>query len=155
MLFRSEGEEYEDCMKEAENLYLENKTKFDESPLSEVIYLHSHARFISKKRIPGKPKEVYERALKICEQKLSNHPERAATFLFAGRNSKRRNEYERAGEQLQQALDLFKKCLGEHIMTASALKISPTSCSLPRESYQKVNEVLMLFFHITKSLWKC
>ena len=117
-----EGEEYEDCMKEAENLYLENKTKFDENPLSEVIYLHSHARFISKKRIPGKPKEVYERALKICEQKLSNHPERAATFLFAGRNSKRRNEYERAEEQLNQALDLSKKCLGEHIMTAQCFK---------------------------------
>ena len=106
-----EGEEYEDCMKEAENLYLENKTKFDESPLSEVIYLHSHARLISEKKIPDKPKEVYERALKICEQKLSNHPERAATFLFAGRNSKRRNEYERAEEQLNQALDLSKKCL--------------------------------------------
>lgn len=117
-----EGEEYEDCMKEAENLYLGNKTKFDENPLSEVIYLHSHARLISEKRIPGKPKEVYERALKICEQKLSNHPERAATFLFAGRNSKRRNEYERAEEQLHQALDLSKKCLGEHIMTAQCFK---------------------------------
>ena len=47
-----EGEEYEDCMKKAENLYLENQTKFDESPLSEVIYLHSHARLISEKKIP-------------------------------------------------------------------------------------------------------
>lgn len=121
---RKEGkkEEYEVCMEEAEKLYLENKTKFDENPLSEVIYLNSHARLISKERIPDKPKEVYERALKICEQKLSNHPERAATFLFAGRNSKRRNEYKRAEEQLNQALDLSKKCLGEHIMTAQCFK---------------------------------
>ena len=117
-----EGEEYEDCMKEAENLYLENKTKFDESPLSEVIYLHSHARLISEKRIPDKPKEVYERALKICEQKLPNHPEQAATFLFAGRHAKRRYEYKQAKEQLSQAFVLFMKCLGEHVMTAQCFK---------------------------------
>ena len=117
-----EGEEYEDCMKEAENLYLENKTKFDESPLSEVIYLHSHARRISEKRIPDKPKEVYERALKICEQKLPNHPEQAATFLFAGRHAKRRYEYKQAKEQLSQAFVLFMKCLGEHVMTAQCFK---------------------------------
>ena len=117
-----EGEEYEDCMEEAEKLYLKHKMKFGASPLSEVIYLHSHARLISEKRIPDKPKEVYEKALKICEQKLPNHLERVATLLFAGRNAKRRNEYEQAEEQLNQALNLSKNCLGEHVMTAQCFK---------------------------------
>ena len=117
-----EGEEYEDCMEKAEKLYLEHKMKFGENLLSEVIYLHSHARLISEKRIPDKPKELYEKALKICEQKLPNHPERVATLLFAGRNAKRRNEYEQAEEQLNQALDLSMNCLGEHVMTAQCFK---------------------------------
>ena len=78
-----EGEEYEDCMEKAEKLYLKHKMKFGASPLSEVIYLHSHARLISEKRIPNNPKEVHEKALKICEQKLPNHPERVTTLLFA------------------------------------------------------------------------
>ena len=45
-----------------------------------------------------------------------------ATLLFAGRNAKRRNEYEQAEEQLNQALDLSKNCLGEHAMTAQCFK---------------------------------
>ena len=117
-----EGEEYEDCMEKAEKLYLEHKMKFGENLLSEVIYLHSHARLISEKRIPDKPKELYEKALKICEQKLPNHPERVATLLFAGRNTKRRNEYEQAEEQLNQALNLSKNCPGEHVMTVQCFK---------------------------------
>ena len=117
-----EGEEYEDCMEKAEKLYLEHKMKFGENLLSEVIYLHSHARLISEKRIPDKPEEVYEKALKICEQKLPNHPERVATLLFAGRNAKRRNEYEQAEEQLNQALNLSKNCPGEHVMTVQCFK---------------------------------
>ena len=117
-----EGKEYEDCMKEAEELYLKYKTNFKESPLSEVIYLNSHARLLVEKKIPDKPKEVYDKALKICEQKLPDHPERVATFSLAGTNAKRQKEYKQAEELLNQALALSKKCLGEHVMTAHRFK---------------------------------
>ena len=100
-----------------------------------------------------KPKEVYEKALKICEQKLPNHPERVATLLFAGRNAKHRNEYEQAEEQLNQALDLSMNCLGEHVMTAQCFKDIADLLFFVKRRYQKVNVVLILFFRITKSLW--
>ena len=115
-------EKYKDYMMDAEKLYTENKTKFDESPFSAVIYLNSHARFLVEEKIPDKPKKVYEKALEICKDKLPNHPERVETLLRAGTNFKRRKEYKQAEEKFKQALALSEECLGKHVMTARCFK---------------------------------
>ena len=109
-------------MEEATKLYEEKRTYFETKPLSEVLYLHSYARVLSESKVPDKPKHVYLKSLEICEEKLPEHPERAATLLFAGRLDKRRKEKIEATEKITQAGELFKKCLGEHFMTAQCLK---------------------------------
>ena len=114
--------EYTACMDKAVKLYSQHEDKFETNPLSKVIYLHSYARLLSEKKVPDEPCKVYDSALRICEQKLQDHPERAATLLFAGRYHKRRKENHKAEEKLNRALALFKECLGEHFMTAQCFK---------------------------------
>ena len=60
--------------------------------------------------------------MKVCREKLGDHPETAATLHFAGINEKRRKERSVAKQTLSKALKLFKKCLGKHFMTAESLK---------------------------------
>ena len=115
-------EQYKDYMMDAEKLYSDNKTKFDESPLSAVIYLNSHARFLVEEKKPDEPEKVYKEALRICRDKLPNHPEMVETLLRAGTNFKRQNDDKQAEDHLNEALDLSKKCLGKHVMTARCFK---------------------------------
>ena len=117
-----ENEKYNDYMEKAIHLYSEKRAEFETKALSEVIYLHSYARFLSEKKGFDKPKKAYKNALKICKEKIPGHPERAATLLFAGRYAKRRKEKDEAEDMLMQALDLFTKLLGDHFMTAQCLK---------------------------------
>ena len=121
---KGEKEKYNGYMEEASHLYSKNDTKFETNALSQVIYLHSKARFISEKNKlwDPEPKEFYEAALKICKEKIPDHPETAATWLFAGRNAKRRKENDEASTKFKQALTLFKERLGDHFMTAQCLK---------------------------------
>ena len=69
---KGENEKYNDCMERASQLYSVNGTQFKTNALSQVIYLHSQARFISEKNIKwdSKPKKLYETALKICEENI-------------------------------------------------------------------------------------
>ena len=121
---KGEKEKYNDYMEKASQLYSENDAEFETNALSQVIYLHSRARFISEKNIRYdlRPKKLYESALRICEEKIPDHPETAATLLFAGRNAKREKEKDEANTKYKQALTLFKKRLGDHFMTAQCLK---------------------------------
>ena len=121
---KGETEKYNDYMKKASQLYSENDTEFETNALSQVVYLNSQARFISEFKAfrDPRPKKLYNTALKICERKLPEHPETAATLLFAGRDAKRRKENDEASKKLEQALTLFKERLGDHFMTAQCLK---------------------------------
>ena len=122
---RKEGDttKYNNYMEEAIQLYNKNVTEFETMALSKVIYLHSYAQFLSKKKVPNGPKKMYDTALEICKKKLpSDHPETAATLLFAGRDAKRRKDNNEAVEKFKQALHLFRECLGDHFMTAQCLK---------------------------------
>ena len=121
---KGENKEYKDRMEEANQLYSVNGAEFAANPLSQVIYLHSKARFISEKNEPGnsEPEMLYETAIEICKKKIPDHPEFAATLLFAGRNAKRRKENKEANTKCQQALTLSKERLGDHFMTAQCLK---------------------------------
>ena len=110
---------YNAYMEEARRLYEEKGADFETNPLSEVIYLNSFARFLIKKKVPEEAKKVYMKSLQICEEKLPEHPERAATLLFTRRLHKSPKEKTGAGRQkITQAWQLFNKCLGEHFMTA-------------------------------------
>lgn len=66
--------------------------------------------------------EQTQQSLKVCEEQLSDHPEKAATFLYAGRFANRRKDFREAMNKYEVALDLFSKQLGEHPMTAECLK---------------------------------
>ena len=123
---RKMGEEskYNDHMEDAQELYEKNASEFEKKPLSQVICLHSHARFLSERKVfkDLEPKKAYAEALDICKKHIPDHPEAAATLLFAGRNAKRRKENEEAKNKLSKALDLFRAKLGDHFMTAQCLK---------------------------------
>ena len=121
---KGETEKYNDYMKKASQLYSENDAEFETNALSQVFYLHSQARFISEANVFGDPrcKTLYHTALKICEKKLPDHPETAATLLFAGRNARRQKEYDEASTKFKQALTLYKERLGDHPMTVQCLK---------------------------------
>ena len=123
---RKEGDNewYTNYMEQANQLYVKNRSEFDTRPLSHVIYLQSYARFLSEDRLPNvhDPKALFNKAIKICEDKLPEHPERAATLLFAGRYAKRRKEYDEAVEKFKQAFSVFEQLLGDHDMTAQCIK---------------------------------
>ena len=119
---RKTATEYETCMKRAEDIYSQNRRKFKENPVSEVFFLNSDARFLSERRNNKQQMERTRQALNVCQKQLGDHPEKAATFLYAGRFAKRREDFKEAVDKLEEALDLFKKCLGEHPMTAECLK---------------------------------
>ena len=119
-----EKRKYNEHMKDAQELYNKNASEFEKKPLSQVIYLHSHARFLSEKKLfkDPEPKKAYDAALDICKKHIPDHPEAAATLLFAGRQAKRGKENEEAKNKLFKALDLFRAKLGDHFMTAQCLK---------------------------------
>ena len=118
-----EKEKYTDYMKQATQLYKKNATEFNTMALSKVYYLNSCALFLSIVKKEYKPvKSMYDTALQICEKNLPDHPEKAATLLFAGRNAKNRKDNDKALEMYKQALDLCRKRLGNHFMTALCLK---------------------------------
>ena len=124
---RKEGdkEKYQKLMEEAEKVHLKNHAEFEANALSEVFFHNSFARFLSDKMDPHenkRMKEETETALKVCHENLGDHPETAATLMFAGIRAKRHKEHVEADKKLTEALELFKKCLGKHFMTAESLK---------------------------------
>ena len=68
------------------------------------------------------PKKLYNEAPEICENEITNHPEKALNLLFAGRNAKRRKANEEAKLKLEKALAMLRKLLGDHFMTALCLR---------------------------------
>ena len=120
---RKKGEKpkYTDCMKEANQLFSENEHEFKTQALSEVFYRQSYARYLSEAKGKGANME-YKTALRICEEKYPDHPETAATLLFAGRYEKRRRNYGDVIDKYNRALDIFETQLGLHLMTAQCYK---------------------------------
>ena len=118
---KGEKSKYSDCMKEANQLFSEYEHEFKTKALSEVFYRRSYARYLSEGRGKGAKKE-YKTALRICEEKYPDHPETAATLLFAGRYAKRPHDYGDVIHKYIRALHIFKTQLGLHIMTAQCYK---------------------------------
>ena len=108
---------YKDLMKQAKLVYARNYIEFKTKGLSQVHFFNSYARYLKERKLPReKVDEANKIALILCEKKLpEQHPETAATLLFMGRRQK-------SLPQLQEALNLFKRSLGEHFMTAQGHK---------------------------------
>jgi len=120
-----EKEKYRKLMMEADDVYRKNPAEFETNALSEVYFRNSYIRFLSDKKEVNESKRIEEETeavLQVSRDKLGEHPERAATLLYAGMFEKRRKKTDKALQKLSEALELFKKCLGEHFMTAQSLK---------------------------------
>ena len=118
---KGEKSKYTDCMKEANQLFSEYEHEFKTQALSEVFYRQSYARYISEGNGKG-PNKEYKTALRICEEKYPDHPETAATLLFAGRYARRCHKYGDVMDKYKRALDIFETQLGLHLMTAQCYK---------------------------------
>lgn len=112
-------EQYKNLMKKAKDVYSGNYRKFRTHGLSQVIFFNSYARYLFEmfQELPEKNcvNVVYHVALKLCNRKLNEHPEKAATLLFIGKREKNIHV-------LKNATDIFTSCLGEHFMTAQGHK---------------------------------
>ena len=118
---KGEKSKYNGCMKEANQLFSEYEHEFKTQALSEVFYRQSYARYLSEGNGKGSNME-YKTALRICEEKYPDHPETAATLMFAGRDAKRRRNYGDVIDKYNRALHIFETQLGLHLMTAQCYK---------------------------------
>ncbi|KAL9980311.1 hypothetical protein ACROYT_G008877 [Oculina patagonica] len=110
--------QYKDLMKRAKQVYARNYTEFRTNGLSQVLFFNSYARFLAAGFLPRRSeliRKAYGIALILSRKKLNEHPETAATLLFIGRHKK-------SILYLEEAMGLFKRCLGEHFMTAQCHK---------------------------------
>ena len=109
--------QYKVRMKQAQYVYARRYTEFRTNGLSQVHFFNSYARYLKERRLPREQlNKAHEIALILCGKKLhEHHPETAATLLFIGRHQK-------SLPRLQEALNLFKRSLGEHFMTAQGHK---------------------------------
>ena len=125
--YRKAGEEekYQQVMMEADEVHTTNHAKFETNALSEVYFRNSYVRFLSDKKDrneSGRIEEETEAVLQVSRDKLGEHPERAATLLYAGIFEKRRKKWDEAKQNFSEALELFKTLLGKHFMTAQCHK---------------------------------
>ena len=121
---KAEKEKYRELMMEVHEIHTKNRAEFETSALSEVYFRNSYVRFLSDKKDrneAGRIEEETEAVLQVSRE-LGEHPERAATLLYAGIHEKRRKKPDEAHQKLKESLELFKRCLGEHFMTAQSLK---------------------------------
>lgn len=124
--YRKSGDRfnYERSMERAKEIYTKNRQEFKKDPVSEVYYCNSNARFLSENWKNELLRQESDHSLGICNlsDKLRFHPEKAATLMYAGVFAKRRHEFQEARNKLEEALALFEKCLGKHLMTAECMK---------------------------------
>ena len=116
-------DQYKDFLQKAIKLHTENPSDFDREKVSEAFFRNNYARFLSEERNVDKAKEQFDIGLKVCEEYLpKDHVQKGVTLLYCGREDNRRNERSEAEKKLNEALDLFQKGLGTHVMTALLLK---------------------------------
>jgi len=122
---RKEGnrDKYRKCLEEAIKEHSQNAAEFEKEKASEALFLTHYARFLSEEKRLEEAKEKFEIALKACDEHLpTDYIQKAVTLLFAGRDSRRRNNRDEAENKLTKALNIFQTRLGNHAMTALLLR---------------------------------
>ena len=119
-----EKEKYRKHMREAHEIHSKNRAEFEANALTKVYFRNSFVRYLSDKKDPNENERIEEETEAVLQvsHELGEHPERAATLLYAGIFEKRRKKWHQAKQMFADALELFKRCLGKHFMTAQCLK---------------------------------
>ena len=149
-----EKEKYQQVMMEADEVHTKKHAEFETNALSEVFFCNSYVRFLSDKKDRnecGRIKDKTEVVLQVSRDKLGEHPERAATLLYAGILEKRRKNWDKAKQKLNEALELCKRCLGKHFMTAQCHKNIADLYFFQQQSVGKT-ELDICFEHYAESI---
>lgn len=116
-------DQYKHFLEEAIILHTKKPSEFDQEKESEAFFRNHYARFLSEERNFDKAEEQFDIGLKVCQDYLpKDYLQRGVNLLYSGREDNRRNERNKAGKKLDEALSLFQKGLGTHVMTALLLK---------------------------------
>ena len=116
-------DQYKHFLEEAIKLHTKHPNEFDQEKVSEAFFRNNYARFLSEDRNFDKAGEQFVIGLKVCEDYLpEDYLQRGVTLLYSGREDNRRNERNKAEKKLNEALNLFQKGLGRHVMTALLLR---------------------------------
>ena len=123
---KGDQQKYKQLMEEADRIHSENSAEFKTNPLSEVYFCNSYARFLSSamkdvRKNKRRQKEIGT-SQEVCLAKLGDHPQTAVTLKRAGMFAKDRKDRVEAERLLKEALELFQKCLGKHLLTAMCFK---------------------------------
>jgi len=114
---------YKEFQEKARETFSQNPAEFAGEKVSEAFFYNNNARFLAEEGKLDEAKEEFDFCLNICEENLSldyMYVQKAITLLFAGYEDNRRNERHEADQKLNEALDLYQKVLGKHVMTAWA-----------------------------------
>ena len=114
---------YKEFQEKARETFSQNPTEFEVEKVSEAFFYNNNARFLAEEGKLDEAKEEFDFCLNICEENLSldyMYVQKAITLLFAGNEDNRRNERHEADQKLNEALNLYQKVLGKHVMTAWA-----------------------------------
>ena len=113
-------DQYKHSLEKAIDLHTKHPNEFDQE---EAFFRNSYARFLSDERKFDEAGEQFDIGLKVCEEYLpDDFLQRGVTLLYSGREDNRRNERNKAEKKFNEALKLFQKGLGTHVMTALLLK---------------------------------
>ena len=112
---------YKEFQEKAIEVHSQNPEDFDKEKVSDAFFHNNFARYLAYQGKLDEAKEKFDFCLKICEENLSvdyMYVQKGIILLFAGKEANRRNERHKAELKLNEALGLYRKVLGTHIMTA-------------------------------------
>ena len=112
---------YKEFQEKAIEVHSQNPEDFDREKVSDAFFHNNFARYLAYQGKLDEAKEKFDFCLRICEENLSvdyMYVQKGIILLFAGKEANRRNERHKAELKLNEALGLYQKVLGTHIMTA-------------------------------------
>ena len=112
---------YKEFQEKAIEVHSQNAEDFDREKVSDAFFHNNFARYLAYQGKLDEAKEKFDFCLRICEENLSvdyMYVQKGIILLFAGKEANRRNERRKAELKLNEALGLYQKVLGTHIMTA-------------------------------------
>ncbi|PFX29379.1 E3 ubiquitin-protein ligase DZIP3 [Stylophora pistillata] len=114
---------YKEMIEKAADLHSKHQKEFENEKLSESFFCNNYARFLSETGNSTEAKKQFNTSLRVCEQHLQNDlVQKGATLLYSGRYDKLQKDYTLAEKKLTEALQLYQKSLGNHVMTALLLE---------------------------------